>query len=396
MKILVVNAGSSSLKYQLIEMDNESVLAKGVCERIGQENAVLVHKGSKEVRIEKPMPTHKEAMQLVLAELVDKEYGVIGSMEEIAAVGHRVLHSGEDFKESVLIKDDEVLKRIEGNIELGPLHMPANVMGIKACKEVMPWAPQVAVFDTTFHSTMPDYAYMYAIRYEDYKKYKIRKYGFHGTSHLYITGEARKIMGADKCRRLVVCHLGNGASVSAVKDGKCIDTSMGLTPLEGLVMGTRSGDLDPAVLEFMMDKTGMNIHEMLNYLNKKSGVDGISGVGSDFRDLVKAYDEGNDRARLAIDMFSYRVKKYIGAYAAALNGLDCIVFTGGIGEHTEIVREKVMKDMEYLGVDFDFEKNNHVGRGNVTELSKPDSKVKVYIIPTNEELVIARETLRLK
>ena len=396
MKILVVNAGSSSLKYQLIEMDNESVLAKGVCERIGQENAVLVHKGSKEVRIEKPMPTHKEAMQLVLAALVDKEYGVIGSMEEIAAVGHRVLHSGEDFKESVLIKDDEVLKRIEGNIELGPLHMPANVMGIKACKEVMPWAPQVAVFDTTFHSTMPDYAYMYAIRYEDYKKYKIRKYGFHGTSHLYITGEARKIMGADKCRRLVVCHLGNGASVSAVKDGKCIDTSMGLTPLEGLVMGTRSGDLDPAVLEFMMDKTGMNIHEMLNYLNKKSGVDGISGVGSDFRDLVKSYDEGNDRARLAIDMFSYRVKKYIGAYAAALNGLDCIVFTGGIGEHTEIVREKVMKDMEYLGVDFDFEKNNHVGRGNVTELSKPDSKVKVYIIPTNEELVIARETLRLK
>ena len=396
MKILVVNAGSSSLKYQLIEMDNESVLAKGVCERIGQENAVLVHKGSKEVRIEKPMPTHKEAMQLVLAALVDKEYGVIGSMEEIAAVGHRVLHSGEDFKESVLIKDDEVLKRIEGNIELGPLHIPANVMGIKACKEVMPWAPQVAVFDTTFHSTMPDYAYMYAIRYEDYKKYKIRKYGFHGTSHLYITGEARKIMGADKCRRLVVCHLGNGASVSAVKDGKCIDTSMGLTPLEGLVMGTRSGDLDPAVLEFMMDKTGMNIHEMLNYLNKKSGVDGISGVGSDFRDLVKAYDEGNDRARLAIDMFSYRVKKYIGAYAAALNGLDCIVFTGGIGEHTEIVREKVMKDMEYLGVDFDFEKNNHVGRGNVTELSKPDSKVKVYIIPTNEELVIARETLRLK
>ncbi len=396
MKILVVNAGSSSLKYQLIEMDNESVLAKGVCERIGQENAVLVHKGSKEVRIEKPMPTHKEAMQLVLEALVDKEYGVIGSMEEIAAVGHRVLHSGEDFKESVLIKDDEVLKRIEGNIELGPLHMPANVMGIKACKEVMPWAPQVAVFDTTFHSTMPDYAYMYAIRYEDYKKYKIRKYGFHGTSHLYITGEARKIMGADKCRRLVVCHLGNGASVSAVKDGKCIDTSMGLTPLEGLVMGTRSGDLDPAVLEFMMYKTGMNIHEMLNYLNKKSGVDGISGVGSDFRDLVKAYDEGNDRARLAIDMFSYRVKKYIGAYAAALNGLDCIVFTGGIGEHTEIVREKVMKDMEYLGVDFDFEKNNHVGRGNVTELSKPDSKVKVYIIPTNEELVIARETLRLK
>lgn len=396
MKILVVNAGSSSLKYQLIEMDNESVLAKGVCERIGQGNAVLVHKGSKEVRIEKPMPTHKEAMQMVLEALVDKDYGVITGMQEIAAVGHRVLHSGEDFKESVLVKDDEVLKKIENNIDLGPLHMPANIMGIKACKEVMPFAPQVAVFDTTFHSTMPDYAYMYAIRYEDYKKYKIRKYGFHGTSHLYITGEARKIMGADKCRRLVVCHLGNGASVSAVKDGKCIDTSMGLTPLEGLVMGTRSGDIDPAVVEFLMDKTGMNVHEMLNYLNKKSGVDGISGVGSDFRDLVKAYEEGNDRARLAIDMFSYRVKKYIGSYAAALNGLDCVVFTGGIGEHTEIVREKVMKDMEYLGIDFDFDKNNNVERGAVTELSKPDSKVKVYIIPTNEELVIARETLRLK
>lgn len=396
MKILVVNAGSSSLKYQLIEMDNESVLAKGVCERIGQQNAVLVHKGKMETRIEKPMPTHKEAMQLVLEALVDKDYGVIDSMQEIAAVGHRVLHSGEDFKDSVLISDDEVLKKIESNVDLGPLHMPANIMGIKACKEVMPWAPQVAVFDTTFHSTMPDYAYMYAIRYEDYKKYKIRKYGFHGTSHLYITGETRKILGPEKCKKLVVCHLGNGASVSAVKDGKCIDTSMGLTPLEGLVMGTRSGDIDPAVVEYMMDKTGMNVHEMLNYLNKKSGVEGISGVSSDFRDLVKAYEEGNDRARLAIDMFAYRVKKYIGAYAAALGGLDCVVFTGGIGEHTEIVREKVMQGMEYLGIDFDFDKNNNVERGAVTELNKPLSKVKVYIIPTNEELVIARETLRLK
>lgn len=396
MKILVVNAGSSSLKYQLIEMDNESVLAKGVCERIGQQNAVLVHKGKTETRIEKPMPTHKEAMQLVLEALVDKDYGVIDSMQEIAAVGHRVLHSGEDFKDSVLISDDEVLKKIESNVDLGPLHMPANIMGIKACKEVMPWAPQVAVFDTTFHSTMPDYAYMYAIRYEDYKKYKIRKYGFHGTSHLYITGEIRKILGPENCKKLVVCHLGNGASVSAVKDGKCIDTSMGLTPLEGLVMGTRSGDIDPAVVEYMMDKTGMNVHEMLNYLNKKSGVEGISGVSSDFRDLVKAYEEGNDRARLAIDMFAYRVKKYIGAYAAALGGLDCVVFTGGIGEHTEIVREKVMQGMEYLGIDFDFDKNNNVERGAVTELNKPSSKVKVYIIPTNEELVIARETLRLK
>lgn len=396
MKILVVNAGSSSLKYQLIEMDNEEVLAKGVCERIGQNNAVLVHKGAKEVKLESPMPTHKEAMQLVLNALIDKDYGVIDSMDDIAAVGHRVLHSGEDFKESVLVANDEVLAKIEGNIDLGPLHMPANIMGIKACKEVMPNAPQVAVFDTTFHSTMPDYAYMYAIAYDDYKKYKVRKYGFHGTSHLYITDTVRKMLGNENCSKLVVCHLGNGASVSAVLDGKCIDTSMGLTPLEGLVMGTRSGDIDPAVVEFLMDKTGMDVHGMLNYLNKSSGVLGISGISSDFRDLVAAYEEGNDRARLAIDMFAYRVKKYIGAYSAALGGLDCVVFTGGIGEHTEIVREKVMNGLGYLGVDFDFEKNNHVSRGSITELSTAASKVKVFIIPTNEELVIARETLRLK
>jgi len=394
MKILVVNAGSSSLKYQLIEMDNESVLAKGVCERIGQDNSVLVHKGKVEAKIESAMPTHKEAIQLVLAALVNKEHGVIDSMDDISAVGHRVLHSGEAFNESVLITD-ETLATIESLIDLGPLHMPANIMGIKACREVMPNAPMVAVFDTTFHSTMPDYAYMYAIPYEDYKKYKIRKYGFHGTSHLFIAGEANKLLNK-KDSKVVICHLGNGASVSAVKDGKCIDTSMGLTPLEGLVMGTRSGDIDPAVVEFIMEKTGMNIHEALNYLNKKSGVLGISGVGSDFRDLCAAYEAGNDRARLAIDMFSYRVKKYIGSYAAALGGLDCVVFTGGIGEHTEIVREKVMSGLEFLGIDFDFELNNHVTRGAITELNKPESKVKVYIIPTNEELVIARETLRLK
>ena len=394
MKILVVNAGSSSLKYQLIEMDNESVIAKGVCERIGQENSVLVHKGKEEARIESAMPTHKEAIMLVLDALVDKNHGVIESMDDIAAVGHRVLHSGEAFNESVLITD-ETLATIESLIDLGPLHMPANIMGIKACREVMPSAPMVAVFDTTFHSSMPDYAYMYAIPYEDYKKYKIRKYGFHGTSHLFIAGEANKLLNKPESK-VVICHLGNGASVSAVKNGKCIDTSMGLTPLEGLVMGTRSGDIDPAVIEFLMDKTGMDIHQATNYLNKKSGVLGISGVGSDFRDLCAAYEAGNDRARLAIDMFSYRVKKYIGSYAAALGGLDCVVFTGGIGEHTEIVREKVMSGLEFLGIDFDFDKNNHVERGAVTELNKPESKVKVYIIPTNEELVIARETLRLK
>ena len=395
MKILVVNAGSSSLKYQLIEMDNESVLAKGVCERIGQQGSVLVHRGKGgEVRIQGAMPTHSEAIKMVLDALVDKNYGVISDMKEIAAVGHRVLHGGVIFKESALVTD-ETLKQIESNIDLGPLHMPPNIMGIKACRAAMPHAPQVAVFDTTFHATMPDYAYMYAIPYDDYKDFKIRKYGFHGTSHLFVSGEAAKLMER-KDFRLVVCHLGNGASVSAVKDGKCVDTSMGLTPLEGLVMGTRSGDIDPAVIEYLMDKKGMDIHEATNYLNKKSGVLGVSGVSSDFRDLVAAMNDGNDRARLAIDMFSYRVKKYIGSYAAAMGGLDCVAFTGGIGEHTEIVREKVMNGLEFLGIDFDYDKNNNVPRGEITLLTKPASKVKVYIIPTNEELVIARETLRLK
>lgn len=394
MEILVVNAGSSSLKYQLIEMKNESVLAKGVCERIGQEHSVLVHKGIKEVRIEAPMPTHSEAIKLVLDALVHKDYGVIKSMTDITAVGHRVLHGGEDFKESVKI-DDEVLKRIESNIDLGPLHMPPNIMGIKACREAMPHASQVAVFDTTFHSTMPDYAYMYAIPYDDYKKYKIRKYGFHGTSHLFIAGEVKKLLKKESFKA-VICHLGNGASVSAVKDGKCIDTSMGLTPLEGLVMGTRSGDIDPAVIEYLMDKKGMDIHEATNYLNKKSGVLGVSGIGSDFRDLTAALAKGDERARLAVDMFSYRVKKYIGAYSAALGGLDCVVFTGGIGEHTPEVRERVMRGLEYLGIDFDFEANKNPERGSCTKLSKNSSKVGVYIVPTNEELVIARETLRLK
>lgn len=393
MKILVANAGSSSLKYQLIEMQDESVIAKGVCERIGQSGSVLVHKGKQEARIEAPMPSHAEAIKLVLDALVHPDYGVIKSMDDIAAVGHRVLHGGEDFHESVLV-DDATLERIDGNTELGPLHMPANIMGIKACRSVMPKAPQVAVFDTTFHSTMPDYAYMYAIPYEDYKKYKIRKYGFHGTSHLYVSGEARKLMGRDdfKC---VICHLGNGASVSAVKNGKCIDTSMGLTPLEGLVMGTRSGDLDPAVLEFLMHKTGMNITQATDYLNKKSGVLGVSGISSDFRDLTKAMDEGDARAKLAVEMFAYRVKKYIGSYAAAMGGIDFLAFTGGIGEHTPVVRSLVMDGLEFLGITYDAEKNANPPRGETTELTGKGGKVKVYIIPTNEELVIARETRRL-
>ena len=391
MKILVVNAGSSSLKYQRIEMTDESVLAKGVCERIGQSSSVLKHTGRSAVEIEQPMPTHAEAIKLVLEALVHPAYGVINSMSDIAAVGHRVLHGGEDFHGSALVTD-KVLKIIESNVDLGPLHMPPNITGIRACQEVMPDAPMVAVFDTTFHSTMPDYAYMYAIPYEDYKKYKIRKYGFHGTSHLYISGEARKLMGRDDFK-LVVCHLGNGASVSAVKNGKCVDTSMGLTPLEGLIMGTRSGDIDPAVIEFLMNKTGMNIHQATDYLNKKCGVLGVSGIGSDFRDLTKAMDEGNARARLAIEMFAYRVKKYVGAYAAAMGGLDFLAFTGGIGEHTPVVRELVMNGLEFLGVQYNAKVNAAPERGATTELSVPGSRVKVYIIPTNEELVIARETL---
>ena len=396
MKILVVNAGSSSLKYQLIEMETETVIAKGVCERIAADGSVLVHKGKDgvEVKIPGAMPTHSEAIQMVLDALVDKTHGSIESMDEISAVGHRVLHGAETFTESALITE-EVLEKLNDTVELGPLHMPANIMGIKACMKAMPNAPQVAVFDTTFHSSMPDYAYMYAIPYEDYKDFRVRKYGFHGTSHLFVSGVARELFGRDDIKT-VVCHLGNGASVSAVKNGKCVDTSMGLTPLEGLLMGTRSGDIDPAALEFLMDKKGMDIHTALNYLNKKSGVLGVSGVSSDFRDLVAAMEAGNDRARLAIDMFSYRVKKYVGSYAAAMGGLDCIAFTGGIGEHTEVVREKVLEGLEFMGVKMDADKNNNAPRGKNFEISADDSKVKVFIIPTNEELVIARETLRLK
>ncbi|MDR0426448.1 MAG: acetate kinase [Clostridiales bacterium] len=396
MKVLVLNAGSSSLKYQLIDMRDESLIAKGVCDRISLGGSFISQRaaGSDEVRYETPMPTHFEAIKEILKALVSPEFGVIKSLDEIAAVGHRVVHSGEDFTSAVLI-DDRSIVRIESNYELAPLHMVPNITGMKACREVLPGVPQAAVFDTTFHATMPDYAYMYAIPYEDYRQYKIRKYGFHGTSHQFVSGEAAKLMGTDQIKT-VVCHLGNGASVSAVKNGKCVDTSMGLTPLEGLIMGTRSGDIDPAVLQFLMDKTGMTIQEATDYLNKKSGVKGVSGVSSDFRDLIAAMDEGNDRARLAIEMFSYRVKKYIGSYAAAMGGLDCIAFTGGIGENTEIVRELVMKDMEYLGVDFDFKKNRNVKRGAVTALSTERSRVSVYIIPTNEELVIARETVKLK
>lgn len=394
MKVLVINAGSSSLKFQLIETDTEAVLAKGVCERIGIDGSTLKASAKTSVKIDSPMPTHREAIKLVLDMLVDPVNGVISSMSEIAAVGHRVLHSAEDFSDSTLITP-ETLKIIESNVDLGPLHMPPNIIGIKACREVMPDVPMVAVFDTTFHSTMPDYAYMYAIDYDDYKKYKVRKYGFHGTSHAYVSGRASALCGTDKIKT-VVCHLGNGASVSAVKNGKCVDTSMGLTPLEGLVMGTRCGDIDPAVIEYLMAKKGLDVHQMTDYLNKKCGVLGVSGVSSDFRDLEAAFEAGNARAKLAVDMFSYRVKKYVGAYAAAMGGLDCLVFTGGIGEHTVCVREAVCRDMGFLGIVLDEKKNAAPPRDAEVEIGAKSSKVRIFIIPTNEELYIARETLKHK
>ncbi|HEY8443263.1 MAG TPA: acetate kinase [Clostridia bacterium] len=397
MNILVVNAGSSSLKYQLIEMNTEEVLAKGTCERIGLDGSKLKAIGKNGVNfvIEKPMPNHKIAVQLMLEALLDKERGVVSDVKDIDAVGHRVVHSAEDFDSSVLI-DDKVLEICRKNSDLAPLHVPANIIGIEACKEVMPNTPMAAVFDTAFHSTIPQYAYMYALPYKFYEDWKIRKYGFHGTSHKYVSQEAAKFLGKNiEDLKIITCHLGNGSSITAVQNGKSVDTSMGFTPLEGLVMGTRCGDLDPAVIEFIMQKTGWTISETMVCLNKKSGVLGISEVSSDFRDLIKAVNEGNKRAELALDIFCYRIKKYIGAYAAVMNGVDCIVFTAGIGEHNPEVRERIVKGLEYLGVEFDNDMNYKAERGKLTDLSAPGSKVKILLVPTNEELVIARETQAL-
>lgn len=393
MKILVINAGSSSLKYQLIDMTDESVVAKGLCERITMDSSVLTQKvtGKDKLVIESPMPTHKEAMELVLKALLDEKNGAIKSVKEISAVGHRVLHSGEDFKCSVVV-DDDVIAKCKKNIDLGPLHMPGNISCVEACREVMD-VPMVLVFDTTFHATMPPKAFMYGIPYEIYDEYKVRKYGFHGTSHKYIAGEAREWLGGDK--KVIICHLGNGSSLSAVKDGKCMDTTMGFTPLEGVMMGTRSGDIDPAAIEYMGAKLGKNLPEMVQFLNKKCGMLGVSGISSDCRDVTAAAENGNERAILTLDMVGYRIKKYVGAFAAVLGGVDAIIFTGGIGEHSPEIRQRVMEGLEYLGVDFDFELNKHPVDAHVSVLSKPDSKVKVAIIPTNEELVIARETKEL-
>lgn len=393
MNILVINAGSSSLKYQLIDIDTEKPLLKGICERITFAKSSLTQKTAdgRELKISQDMPTHKEAMELVLKAMLDPKYGVIKSVDEISAVGHRVLHSGEDFHSSVVI-DDEVIKICEKNVDLGPLHMPGNIACIKSCREVMKGVPMVAVFDTTFHSTMPQKAFMYGIPYSVYEKYKVRKYGFHGTSHKFVSEEAAKIVGTDS--KIIICHLGNGSSVSAVKNGKCMDTSMGFTPLEGLVMGTRSGDIDPAAVDYMRIKLGLDPDEVVNFLNKKCGMLGISEYSSDCRDLTAKAEEGDQKAKLALEMVAYSVKKYIGSYAAILNGVDAIVFTGGIGEHSPLIRGLVMQDMEYLGVDFSEEKNKSYSDG-IGEISNEGSKCKVLILPTNEELSIARETKAL-
>jgi len=396
MKILVINAGSSSIKYQLLDMENEKVIAKGLVEKIGLPDSRLVHKahGTSTV-IDKYLTNHNEGLELVLNTLLDEKVGVIKSLDEINAVGHRVLHGGTTFDKPTLITD-EVMAKLDDLVPLGPLHMPANISGIKACQKVMPNTPNVALFDTAFHATMPEYVYRYALPYEWCEKYGVRRYGFHGMSHQFVSGEAARVMGKKPEElKLIVCHIGNGASVSAVKYGKCYDTSMGLTPLEGLIMGTRSGDFDPAIAEHVMNKTGMSIGEFTNVVNKKSGLLGITGVSSDNRDVNAAAANGNERAKLALDMTYYRLKKYIGAYSAALGGVDAIIFTAGIGENSYELREGVMKDMEYLGIDFDFEKNRNFKRGEVELLTKPNSKVKVYIIPTDEELLIARETKKL-
>lgn len=395
MNVLVINCGSSSLKYQVINSDTEAVLAKGLCERIGIDGR-LTYKpagGAKEER-EVDMPTHKQAIQLVLDALVNPKTGALKSLSEIGAVGHRVVHGGEKFASSVVI-NDEVLKAIEECNDLAPLHNPANLIGINACAELMPGVPMVAVFDTAFHQTMPEKAYLYGLPYEYYEKYAVRRYGFHGTSHSFVSKHAAEFLGLDlNDSKIIVAHLGNGASISAVQNGKCVDTSMGLTPLEGLVMGTRSGDIDPAIMEYIAKKENLDIAGVMNVLNKKSGVFGISKeLSSDFRDLEDAMNDGNKYAAAAIEVFSYRVAKYIGSYVAAMNGVDAIAFTAGIGENAGLVREKVLGYLGYLGITLDAEENKK--RGEDMVISTADSKVKVAVIPTNEELAICRETVAL-
>ena len=394
MNVLVINCGSSSLKYQLINSDTEDVLAKGLCERIGIDGRLVYQKAGCDKEItEAAMPTHKEAIQMVLDALVNDKTGAIKSLSEVNAVGHRIVHGGEKFASSVVITD-EVLEAVAQCNDLAPLHNPANLIGINACKELMPGVPMVAVFDTAFHQTMPEKAYLYGLPYESYENYKVRRYGFHGTSHSFVSKETARFLGMDlENSKIIVCHLGNGASISAVKDGKCVDTSMGLTPLEGLVMGTRSGDIDPAIMEYIAKKENLDIAGVMNVLNKKSGLEGISGLSSDFRDLTAGAKEGNKRAIAAIEVFCYRVAKYVGSYVAAMNGVDAIAFTAGIGENVGLVREKICSYLGYLGITLDAEANAKSGDNCV--ISAADSKVKVAVIPTNEELAICRETVAL-
>lgn len=395
MNILVINCGSSSLKYQLINMENQEVLAKGLVERIGIEGSVLTQKveGRDKYIVEQPMNSHKDAIKLVLDALVDSKNGVIKSMDEISAVGHRVVHGGEKYASSVLI-NDEVMAYLEECIKLAPLHNPPNIIGIEACKALMPNTPMAVVFDTAFHQTMPEKAFLYALPYELYKEHNIRKYGFHGTSHKYVSGKVAEVMGKDiKDLKIVTCHLGNGASLAAIDGGISVETSMGFTPLQGVVMGTRSGDIDPAVVTFLIKDCGYSVEEVNEILNKKSGVLGISGISSDFRDIEDAAAEGNHRAQLALDIFHYKVRQHIGAYAASMGGIDVLVFTAGVGENSPETRDEVCKGLEFLGINIDAAKNKV--RGKVAEISTEDSKVKVFVIPTDEEMMIAKDTLAL-
>ena len=393
MKVLVVNAGSSSLKYQLFDTESAEVLAKGNCERIGIDGSRIIHKtsGKEQLIKETRIADHAEATKLVVSALLDAEYGCISSVEEIEAIGHRVVHGGPYFTESVLVTD-EVISVLEKCNSYAPLHTPAHIMGIKGCISVMPSVPEVLVFDTAFHQTMPKEAYMYGVSYDMYEKYQIRRYGAHGTSHRYVSTEAAKILGLADGGKIITCHIGNGSSISAVKNGKCVDTSMGFTPLDGVLMGTRCGAIDPAIVPFIMEKENLTPAEMDNYMNKKCGFDGISGVGSDSRDVERAMREGNERAALAFDMLSYQIKKFIGAYSAAMGGVDAIVFTAGIGEHVGYIREKALSGLEYLGVELDRERKSFEHSNTPVKLSADTSRVAVYMIPTNEELVIARDT----
>ncbi len=394
MNVLVINCGSSSLKYQVIDSETEGVLAKGLCERIGIDGRLVYEPaGGEKETTEADMPTHKQAIQMVIDALTNEKTGVIKSLDEIGAVGHRIVHGGEKFAASAIITD-EMIQAVEDCSDLAPLHNPANLIGVRACQELMPNTPMVGVFDTAFHQTMPEEAYLYGVPYEYYENYAVRKYGFHGTSHSYVSKRAAAILDKPyESLKTIVCHLGNGASICAVKNGKSVDTSMGLSPLEGLVMGTRSGDIDPSAVEFIAKKEGLDMAGVMNVLNKKSGVMGLSGVSSDFRDLEAAAKDGNKRAEVAERVFNYRVLKYIGAYAAAMNGVDCICFTAGLGENNGPTRKQICDNLGYLGIQIDDEANSR--RGEEIVISTPDSKVKVLVVPTNEELAIARETVAL-